>query len=208
VRLPVPIIQVAVLAVVVGALLLLRLMGGSMPWGQLTIAVGRDGRPIRPLVKWHLWSISRGESPPRAALGGFASVALGLASLAALGPLLFQSLLRPLASGTTWLMIVPTAAACVVTPVGLVVLVRAGLDLLAPRSSMVGAVVSMRRDLGLFGHSYYHIAVQAGDRTLARRLWADSFRVTHSVFERLSPGDRVTVEYSPHLRHVYRTELK
>jgi hypothetical protein len=41
---------------------------------------------------------------------------------------------------------------------------------------------------------------------MTRRLfWADAFRVDHATFERLSTGDRVNIEYSPHLRFVYKT---
>ena len=49
------------------------------------------------------------------------------------------------------------------------------------------------------------MAVQAGDRAMARRLWAESFRVDRLTFERLSPGDRVSLEYSPRLRYLYST---
>jgi len=68
------VIDLSLVAVALGSLLLLRLAGGSLPWGHLLIAVGPDGRPMRPRVRWHLWSISRGEPPRLAALGGFASV--------------------------------------------------------------------------------------------------------------------------------------
>ena len=74
------------------------------------------------------------------------------------------------------------------------------------RASMVGLVVGMRRDAGVFGRSY-RIAVQAGDKAMAKRLWADSFRVKRAIFERLSPGDRITVEYSPRLFYVYNMVL-
>lgn len=195
------------MGVLVGAYVLLRLAGGSMPWGQLLIAVGPDGRPMRPRVRWHLWSISRGESPRLAAMCGFASTALGLVSLAAVGPPLVDSVFKPLSPGITWLLASCAAAACVVTPMGLAVLIRASLDLLAPRASMMGSVVGTRRDLGIFGHTY-HIAVQSGDRALARALWAESFRVDREVFKRLHPGDRVTIRYSRHLRHVYQAEAR
>jgi len=69
---------------------------------------------------------------------------------------------------------------------------------------MVGLVVGMRRDSGIFGRTY-RIAVQAGDRAMAKRLWAESFRVNRATFERLSPGDRISLEYSPRLRYVYQT---
>jgi hypothetical protein len=85
-------------------------------------------------------------------------------------------------------------------------MIRATLDLIARRSSMVGLVVGMRRDAGVFGRSY-RIAVQAGDKAMAKRLWADSFRVKRAIFERLSPGDRITVEYSPRLFYVYNMVL-
>ncbi len=200
-------IDLSFVAVGVGSLLLLRLVGGAMPWGRLLIAVGPDGRPLRPRVKWHLWSISRGEPPRLAAVAGLLSVALGLASFAAVGPPLVRSIFRPVSSELTWLLVFTLATACVVIPMGLTVLVRASLDLIAPRSSMMGSVVGLRRDLSLFGHTY-HIAIQSGHRALAQRLWAESFRVDRRTFEGLSPGDRVTMEYSPHLRYVYSTERR
>jgi hypothetical protein len=98
------------------------------------------------------------------------------------------------------------AVSSVLVPVGLSVMIRATLDLTARRSSMVGLVVGMRRDAGVFGRSY-RIAVQAGDKAMAKRLWAESFRVNRAIFERLSPGDRVTVEYSPRLFYVYNMAL-
>jgi hypothetical protein len=198
------IIDLSLVAVGLGALVLLRLAGGSLPWGHLSIAVGPDGRPMRPRVKWHLWSVSRGESPGLAALAGFASVALGCASLAVTVPWIIQTVFRPVAGPASYALIVVTAICCVLVPVGFTVLVRAGLDLTARRSSMVGQVVGMRRDVGLFGPTY-RIAVQAGDRGMAKKLWADSFRIDHNTFKQLSPGDRISVEYSPHLRHVFRT---
>jgi len=42
---------------------------------------------------------------------------------------------------------------------------------------------------------------------MAKRLWAESFRVNQATFERLSPGDKISVEYSPRLRYVYNTVL-
>ena len=71
---------------------------------------------------------------------------------------------------------------------------------------MMGLVVGMRRDAGIFGRTY-RIAVQAGDRAMAKRLWAESFRINRGTFERLSPGDRIGLEYSPRLRYVYQTVL-
>jgi hypothetical protein len=208
--LPVPtlpaVIDLSLVAVALGSLLILRLAHGALPWGHLMIAVGPDGRPMRPRVKWHLWSISHGESPRLAAIGGLASVALGCAAAAALGPRLFDSVVRPVNSTATTLMIFTIAVSTVLVPVGLTVMIRATLDLTARRSSMVGLVVGMRRDAGVFGRSY-RIAVQAGDKAMAKRLWAESFRVNHAIFERLSPGDRVTVEYSPRLFYVYNMVL-
>jgi len=198
------VIDLSLVAVGLGALVLLRLAGGSLPWGHLSIAVGPDGRPMRPRVKWHLWSVSRGEAPRLAVLAGFASVALGCASLAVTVPRIVQTVFHPIPGLASYALIVVTAICCVLVPVGFTVLVRAGLDLTARRSSMVGQVVGMRRDVGLFGPTY-RIAVQAGDRGMAKRLWAESFRIDHSTFKQLSPGDRISVEYSPHLRHVFRT---
>ncbi len=198
------VIDLSLVAVGLGSLVLLRLAGGSLPWGHLSIAVGPDGRPMRPRVKWHLWSMSRGEPPRLAALAGFASVALGCASLAVTVPRIFQSVLHPVAGPVTYVLILVTAVCCVLVPLGVTVLVRASLDLFARRSSMVGQVVGMRRDLGMFGPTY-RIAVQAGDRGMAKRLWAESFRIDRTTFRQLSPGDRISVEYSPHLRYVYRT---
>jgi hypothetical protein len=200
------VIDLSLVAVALGSLLILRLAHGALPWGHLMIAVGPDGRPMRPRVKWHLWSISHGESPRLAAIGGLASVALGCAAAAALGPRLFDSVVRPVNSMATTLMIFTIAVSTVLVPVGLTVMIRAALDLTARRSSMVGLVVGMRRDAGVFGRSY-RIAVQAGDKAMAKRLWAESFRVNHAIFERLSPGDRVTVEYSPRLFYVYNMVL-
>jgi hypothetical protein len=200
------VIDLSLVAVALGSLLILRLAHGALPWGHLMIAVGPDGRPMRPRVKWHLWSISHGESPRLAAIGGLASVALGCAAAAALGPRLFDSVVHPVNSMATTMMIFTIAVSTVLVPLGLSVMIRATLDLIARRSSMVGLVVGMRRDAGVFGRSY-RIAVQAGDKAMAKRLWADSFRVNRSIFDRLSPGDRVTVEYSPRLFYVYNMVL-
>jgi hypothetical protein len=208
--LPVPtlpaVIDLSLVAVALGSLLILRLAHGALPWGHLMIAVGPDGRPMRPRVKWHLWSISRGEPPRLAAIGGLASVALGCAAAAALGPRLLDSVVRPVSSVATTMMIFTVAVSTVLVPLGLSVMVRAILDLTSRRSSMVGLVVGMRRDAGVFGRSY-RIAVQAGDKAMAKRLWAQSFRVNRVIFDRLSPGDRVTVEYSPRLFYVYTMVL-
>jgi hypothetical protein len=200
------VIDLSLVAVALGSLLILRLAHGALPWGHLMIAVGPDGRPMRPRVKWHLWSISHGESPRLAAIGGLASVALGCAAAAALGPRLFDAVVHPVNSMATTMMIFTIAVSTVLVPLGLSVMIRATLDLIARRSSMVGLVVGMRRDAGVFGRSY-RIAVQAGDKAMAKRLWADSFRVNRSIFDRLSPGDRVTVEYSPRLFYVYNMVL-
>jgi hypothetical protein len=64
----------------------------------------------------------------------------------------------------------------------------------------------MRRDVGLFGRTY-RVAVQAGDRVMTKKLWAEAFRVSRTTFDGLRPGDRITIEYSPHLRYVYATAL-
>ncbi len=207
---PVPtlpaVIDLSLVAVALGSLLILRLAHGALPWGHLMIAVGPDGRPMRPRVKWHLWSISRGEPPRLAVIGGLASVALGCAAAAALGPRLLDSVVRPVSSLATTMMIFTVAVSTVLVPLGLSVLVRAILDMTARRSSMVGLVVGMRRDQGVFGRTY-RIAVQAGDKAMAKRLWAESFRVDRAIFDRLSPGDRITVEYSPRLFYVYHLVL-
>jgi hypothetical protein len=208
--LPVPplpaVIDLSLVAVALGSLLILRLAHGALPWGHLMIAVGPDGRPMRPRVKWHLWSISRGEPPRLAAIGGFASVALGCAAAVAVAPRLVESVFRPVSSLSTSLMIFTVAVSTILMPLGLSVLLRAILDLTARRSSMVGTVVGLRRDAGVFGRSY-RIAVQAGDRGMAKRLWAESFRVDRAAFERLSPGDRISIEYSARLRYVYHMVL-
>lgn len=205
---PVPtlpaVIELSLVAVALGSLLILRLAHGALPWGHLMIAVGPDGRPMRPRVKWHLWSISQGESPRLAATGGFASVALGCAAAIAVGPRLFASVFRPVDSLATTGMIFALAVSTLLIPIGLSVLVRGILDMAGRRCSMVGLVVGMRRDNAVFGRTY-RIAVQAGDRAMAKRLWAESFRVDRATFERFSPGDRVSVEYSPRLRYVYNT---
>jgi hypothetical protein len=64
----------------------------------------------------------------------------------------------------------------------------------------------MRRDVGLFGRTY-RVAVQAGDRVMTKKLWAEAFRVDRAAFDRLRPGDRITIGYSPHLRYVYSMVL-
>jgi len=199
--LPVPPLP-AVVAVAIGVLLLLRLVGGSMPWGQLMIAVGPDGRPMRPRVKWYLWTICRGEPPLMAAALGFVSIVLGLLALYFVEPELAEAIVHPVARWLVYLMLFTLGASGTVVPVGVIVLVRSGLDLSARRSSMVGVVVGMRRDVGLFGRTY-RVAVQAGDRLMTKRLWAEAFRINRSTFEQLRPGDRITIEYSPHLRYVY-----
>ncbi|HVS05396.1 MAG TPA: hypothetical protein VHK65_04430 [Candidatus Dormibacteraeota bacterium] len=192
----------AVVAVAIGVLLLLRLVGGSMPWGQLMIAVGPDGRPMRPRVKWHLWTICRGEPPLMTAALGFVSIVLGLLALYFVGPELAEAISHPVARWLVYLMLFTLGASGTVVPVGVIVLVRSGLDLAARRSSMVGVVVGMRRDVGLFGRTY-RVAIQGGDRVMTKRLWAEAFRVNRTTFDRLRPGDRITIEYSPHLRYVY-----
>jgi hypothetical protein len=193
-------------AVAIGVLLLLRLVGGSMPWGQLSIAVGPDGRPMRPRVKWHLWAICRGEPPVMSAALGFVSIALGVLAFFIVGPELAEAITHPAARWLEYLMIFTLAASFTVVPVGVIVLIRSGLDLAARRCSMVGVVVGMRRDIGLFGRTY-RVAVQAGDRLMTKKLWAEAFRVNRAAFDRLRPGDRITIEYSPHLRYVYNMAL-
>src|SRR5205085_4554704 len=159
------VIELSLVAVALGSLLLLRLAHGVLPWGHLMIAVGPDGRPMRPRVKWHLWSISRGEPPRVAVIGGFASVALGCTAAAAVGPRLVDSVFRPVSSFWTTMMIFTIAVSTILIPLGLTVLVRSLLDLTARRSSVLGLVVGMRRDAGVFGRTY-RIAVQAGDRAM------------------------------------------
>jgi hypothetical protein len=204
---PMPaVIDLSLVAVALGSLLILRLAHGALPWGHLMIAVGPDGRPMRPRVKWHLWSISRGEPPRLAAVGGFASVALGTVAALAVAPRLVESVFRPVSSFWTSMMIFTLAASTILIPLGLSVLVRALMDMTGRRSSMVGLVVGLRRDAGIFGRTY-RMAVQSGDRAMAKRLWAESFRVDRATFERLSPGDRISLEYSPRLRYVYQTVL-
>ena len=198
------VIDLSLVAVALGSLLLLRLAHGVLPWGHLMIAVGPDGRPMRPRVKWHLWSISRGEAPRLAVLGGVASVALGSAAALAVAPRLVDSIFRPVSSFWTTMMIITLALSTILIPLGLSVLLRGVLDIRARRSSMVGTVVGMRRDNAVFGRTY-RIAIQAGDRAMAKRLWAESFRVSRQIFDRLSPGDRVSIEYSPRLRYVFST---
>jgi hypothetical protein len=208
--LPVPplpaVIDLSLVAVALGSLLILRLAHGALPWGRLMIAVGPDGRLMRPRVKWHLWSISRGEPPRLAAIGGFASVTLGCAAAVAVAPRLVESIFRPVSSIWTTMMIFIIASSTILIPLGLSVLVRAVLDMASQRSSMTGLVVGLRRDSGVFGRTY-RIAVQAGDRAMAKGLWAESFRIDRATFDRLSPGDRISIEYSPRLRYVYHTVL-
>jgi hypothetical protein len=147
--------------------------------------------------------MSRGERPRLAALAGLTSSLLSAAAMAAVAPRLAASITQPVNSLLTSLMIFSVAVSSVLFPLGLTVLVRGLLDLAARRSTMAGLVVGMRRDAGLFGRNY-RIAVQAGDRGgMSKGLWAESFRVTRATFDRLSPGDRVTIEYSPRLRYVY-----
>ena len=196
----------ALLAVAIGVLLLLRLVGGSMPWGQLTIAVGPDGRPMRPRVKWHLWTICRGEPPLMAAALGFVSIVLGCLAFFIVGPELAEAVTHPVARWLEYSMMFTLAASFTVVPVGVIVLVRSALDLSARRCSMVGVVVGLRRDVGLFGRTY-RVAVQAGDRVLTKKLWAEAFRINRAAFDRMRPGDKITVEYSPHLRYVFNMVL-
>jgi hypothetical protein len=204
--LPVPPLPALLVVVATGALLLLRLVGGSMPWGQLMIAVGPDGRPMRPLVKWHLWTICRGEPPLMTAAVGSISVVLGTLAIYFVGPELAEAVIHPERRWLVYLLMFTLGASGTVVPVGVVVLVRGVLDLASRRSSMVGVVVSMRRDIGLFGRTY-RVAVQAGDRVMTKKLWAEAFRVSRKNFELLQPGDRITIEYSPHLRYVYSMVL-
>jgi len=173
-----------------------------MPWGQLMIAVGPDGRPMRPLVKWHLWTICRGEPPLMTAAVGAISIVLGGLALFFVGPELAEAIVHPEPRWLVYLLWFTLGASGTVVPIGVIVLVRGALDLAARRSSMVGMVVSMRRDVGMFGRTY-RIAVQAGDRALTKKLWAEAFRVNRAAFDQLRPGDRITIEYSPHLRYVY-----
>src|ERR1700674_630777 len=93
--LPTPPLPAILVVVAIGVLLLLRLVGGSMPWGQLMIAVGPDGRPMRPRVKWHLWTICRGEPPLMTAALGFVSIVLGLQALYFVGPVRSAATGRP-----------------------------------------------------------------------------------------------------------------
>jgi hypothetical protein len=204
--LPVPPLPAILLVVAMGVLLLLRLVGGSMPWGQLMIAVGPDGRPMRPRVKWHLWTICRGEPPLMTAAVGAISIVLGSLALFFVGPELAEAIIHPSPHWLLYLLWFTLGSSGTVVPIGVIVLVRGALDLAARRSSMVGVVVSMRRDVGMFGRTY-RIAVQAGDRTLTKKLWAEAFRVNRSAFDELRPGDRITIEYSPHLRYVYHMVL-
>jgi hypothetical protein len=198
----VPPLPVLLVVVATGALLLLRLVGGSMPWGKLTIAVGPDGRPMRPRLKWHLWTICRGDPPLMTAVFGSVSVVLGSAAIYFLSPELAETIVKPEPRWLVYLLMFTLGASSTVVPVGVVVLVRGLLDLAARRSSMVGVVVSMRRDIGLFGRTY-RVAIQSGDRMMAKKLWAEAFRISRETFDRLQPGDRITIEYSPHLYYVY-----
>jgi len=85
---------------------------------------------------------------------------------------------------------------------------RAEMNLLRLRKTLLvcikdAEIIQDGSDIGMFGRSY-RIALQAGDRGgMAKGLWAESFRVSHRTFERFSPGDRITVEYSPRLRYVF-----
>lgn len=203
---PVPPLPVLLVVVAIGALLLLRLVGGSMPWGKLTIAVGPDGRPMRPRVKWHLWTICRGEAPQMTAVTGSVSVVLGSLAIYFVGPELGEAITKPEPQWLVYLLLFTLGASATVVPVGIIVLVRSVLDLVARRSSMVGVVVTMRRDIGLFGRTY-RVAIQAGDRMMTKKLWAEAFRINRKTFDQLQPGDRITIEYSPHLRYVYSMVL-
>jgi hypothetical protein len=199
-------LPLVLVVVATGVLLLLRLVGGSMPWGQLTIAVGPDGRPMRPRVKWHLWTICRGEPPLMTVAVGAISILLGTLAIYFVGPELAEAIVHPAPRWLIYLLWFTLGASGTVVPVGVLVLVRGALDLAARRSSMVGVVVSMRRDVGMFGRTY-RVAVQAGDRVMTKKLWAEAFRVNRLAFDQLRPGDRVTIEYSPHLRYVYNIAL-
>jgi hypothetical protein len=196
------VIDLSLIALALGALLIIRLVGGSMPWGQLTIATGPDGRPMRPRVHWHLWSISRGEPPWQAVAAGAASIALGGLALVFVGPKLADTIVRPASALPTYLMAFAVGTSCTIIPLGVVVLMRGVFDLIARRSQMMGVIVGMRRDVAVFGRTY-RIAVQAGDRAMTRGLWAEAFRIDRAAFDRLQPGDRVTIDYSPRLRYVY-----
>ena len=203
---PVPPLPVLLVVVATGALLLLRLVGGSMPWGKLTIAVGPDGRPMRPRVKWHLWTICRGERPLMTAVTGSVSVVLGSLAIYFVGPELAEAITQPEPRWLVYLLMFTLGSSATVVPVGVIVLVRGVLDLASRRASMVGVVVGMRRDIGLFGRTY-RVAIQAGDRTMTKKLWAEAFRINRKDFDQLQPGDRITIEYSPHLRYVYHMVL-
>jgi len=204
---PLPaVIYVSLVAMTIGALVLLRLVGGSMPWGQLSIAVGPDGHPMRPRVKWHLWSICRGEPPLMTAALGLLSIVLGCMALFFVGPALVTAVIQSQAHWLVYVMLFTVGASGTVVPLGIVVLARSAFDLAARRSSMVGVVVGMRRDVGLFGRTY-RVAVQAGDRVMTKKLWAEAFRITRATFDKLRVGDRVTIEYSPRLRYVYNMVL-
>lgn len=203
---PVPPLPFLLVVVATGVLLLLRLVGGSMPWGQLMIAVGPDGRPMRPRVKWHLWTICRGEPPLMTAAVGSISIVLGCLAIYFVGPELAEAIAQNQPRWLIYLLTFTLGASATVVPVGAIVLVRSVLDLAARRASMVGVVVSMRRDVGLFGRTY-RVAVQGGDRIMTKKLWAEAFRINRTTFDQLRPGDRITIEYSPHLRYVYNMVL-
>src|SRR2546427_2065441 len=116
---PLPaVIDLSLVAVALGSLLILRLAHGALPWGHLMIAVGPDGRPMRPRVKWHLWSISRGEPPRLAAIGGLASVALGFAAAAAGSPPPAGSGVCPGRSRSGPLMVFDLAVLTILIPLG------------------------------------------------------------------------------------------
>ena len=137
---------------------------------------------------------------------GFVSITLGCLAVFFVGPELAEAGIHPVARWLVYLMLFTLGASFTVVPVGVIVLVRSGLDLAARRCSMVGVVVGMRRDVGLFGRTY-RVAVQGGDRLLTKKLWAEAFRINHATFDHLRPGDRITIEYSPHLRYVYTMVL-
>jgi hypothetical protein len=141
------------------------------------------------------------------ALFGSVSVVLGSAAIYFVGPELAETIVKPdPPHWLVYLLLFTLGASGTVVPVGVVVLVRGLLDLAARRSSMVGMVVSMRRDIGLFGRTY-RVAIQAGDRMMTKKLWAEAFRISRKDFDRLQPADRITIEYSPHLYYVYSMVL-
>src|SRR5437763_15725810 len=118
-----------------------------MPWGQLTIAVGPDGRPMRPRVKWHLWTICRGEPPTLSDALGFISIALGCLACFIVRPELAEAVTHPVARWLEYSRRFTLAACVTVVPGGVIVLVRSGLDLAARRCSMVDQGVGMLRDV-------------------------------------------------------------